>query len=96
MCPQASWRLTRVEVLAGFRLRVRFNDGIEGIVELVELLNSASTGTFAVLRDESLFRQAQIELGAVTWPGERIWRRMRCTKRSRAGNVDCEVRSAAA
>jgi hypothetical protein len=55
-------------VLSGFRLRVRFNDGTEGTVELAGFLNSASAGVFAALRDERLFRQARVTLGAVTWP----------------------------
>jgi hypothetical protein len=54
--------------LSGFRLRVRFNDGTEGTVELAGFLNSASAGVIAVLRDESLFRQARVELGAVIRP----------------------------
>jgi Protein of unknown function (DUF2442) len=68
--PRAPWRVAEVEVLPGFRLRVRFNDDTEGTVELAEFLNSASAGVFAALRDESLFRQARIVLGAVTWPGD--------------------------
>ena len=68
--PRAPWRLANVEALPEFRLRVRFNDGTEGTVELAEFLNSASAGVFAALRDESLFRQARIVLGAVTWPGD--------------------------
>ena len=68
--PRAPWRLASVEVLPGFRLRVRFNDGTEGTVELAGFLNSASAGVFAALRDEGLFRQARVTLGAVTWPGE--------------------------
>ena len=30
----------------------------------------ANAGVFAALRDEMLFRQVRLELGAVTWPGE--------------------------
>jgi hypothetical protein len=51
-------------------LRVSFNDGIEGTVELADFLNSASAGVFASLRDERIFRQARITLGMVTWSGE--------------------------
>jgi hypothetical protein len=68
--PAAPWRVKSVEVLSGFRLRVSFNDGSEGTVELAGFLNSTSAGVFAPLRDESLFRQARVELGVVTWPGE--------------------------
>src|SRR5207245_6936429 len=52
---------------------VRFNDGTEGTVELADFLSSASTGVFATLRNERVFRQARITLGAVTWPGELGW-----------------------
>jgi Protein of unknown function (DUF2442) len=67
--PAAPWRVCSLEVLSEFRLRVRFNDGTEGVVELGSFLNSASADVFAQLRDERLFRQARIELGAVTWAG---------------------------
>src|SRR5580700_6849838 len=66
----APWRVAQMEVLSGFRLHVRFNDGTEGTVELAGFLDSASAGIFAALRDESLFRQARIKLGAVTWPND--------------------------
>ncbi|HET6378726.1 MAG TPA: DUF2442 domain-containing protein [Methylocella sp.] len=67
--PAAPWRLAAVDVLPGFRLRVHFNDGMEGTVEMAGFLHSPEAGIFAALRDESLFRQARIEAGAVTWPG---------------------------
>jgi hypothetical protein len=66
----APWRVAQMKVLSGFRLHVRFNDGTEGTVELAGFLDSASAGIFAALRDESLFRQARIKLGAVTWPND--------------------------
>ena len=68
MQPAAPWRIAHLEVLSGFRLHVRFNDGTEGTVELAGFLNSASAGVFAALRNEGLFRQARLELGAVVWP----------------------------
>ena len=66
--PTAPWRVAHMEVLSGFRLHVRFNDGTEGKVELAGFLSSASAGVFAALRDEGLFRQAQVRLGTVVWP----------------------------
>jgi len=68
--PGAPWRVADVETLPGFRLRVRFNDGTAGIVEMAEFIESDAAGVFAALRDEKLFRQARITLGAVTWPGD--------------------------
>jgi hypothetical protein len=51
-------------------MRVRFNDGTEGTVEMAEFINSDAVGVFAALRDEQLFRQVRVTLGAATWPGE--------------------------
>ena len=64
------WRVAPVEALPGFRLRVRFNDGTEGTVEMRDFINAPAAGVFAALRDEDRFREAAIVLGAVTWPGD--------------------------
>src|SRR5579862_8419555 len=66
----ASWRVSHVEVLPGFCLRVRFNDGTEGAVEMAELINYPVAGVFAGLRYENRFRLARVALGAVMWPGD--------------------------
>ena len=68
--PSAPWRVARLEVLSGFRLHVCFNDGTEGTVELAEFISSPWAGVFAALRDERVFRQARVTLGAVTWPND--------------------------
>lgn len=67
--PAAPWRVTEVQALAGYRLKVRFRDGTEGIVDLSRLVTGERAGVFAVLRDLKLFAQARVECGAVTWPG---------------------------
>ena len=68
--PRAPWRVASVEVLQGFRLRVRFNDATEGTVEMADFLRSEASGVFAPLRDENVFRQAVVVYGVVTWPGD--------------------------
>lgn len=68
--PRAPWRVAHVEALPGFRLRVRFNDGTAGTVEMADFIKSDAAGVFTALRDEMLFRQAGVALGAVTWPGD--------------------------
>jgi hypothetical protein len=68
--PRAPWRVAEVNAQPGFRLQVRFNDGTEGEVNMAALVHSSNAGVFAALRDEMLFRQVRLELGAVTWPGE--------------------------
>lgn len=64
------WRIAAMRVLPGYRVHVRFNDGTEGEVDLSALVHSAEAGVFAALRDEVLFAQARVQLGAVTWPGD--------------------------
>jgi len=68
--PSAPWRVTEVETLPGFRLRVAFADGLTGQVDLSALLRSPRAGVFAALADPSLFAQVRLEYGAVTWPGD--------------------------
>ena len=69
LTPSAPWRVAEVHALSGYRLRVRFVDGIEGEVLLAGLIERAGAGVFAELRDEGIFRKAYVELGVVTWPG---------------------------
>ena len=68
--PRAPWRVAEVEALPGFRLRVRFNDGTIGVVDMGAFVKSDAAGVFVALRDEGLFRQAKVSLGAVSWPGD--------------------------
>jgi len=59
-----------VQALSGYRLRVRFMDGVEGEVRLSGLIEGGRAGVFAQLREDRRFRQARVELGAVSWPGD--------------------------
>ena len=64
------WRVVEAQPLADFRLRVRFVDGLEGMVDMTALIHSSTAGVFAQLADPSQFAQAFVAHGAVTWPGE--------------------------
>jgi hypothetical protein len=68
--PTASWRVAEVMALSGYQLQVRFLDGMEGLIDMSRLIFSDEAGVFASLRDATLFTQAHLELGVVTWPGE--------------------------
>lgn len=68
--PTASWRVAEVTVLPGYQLQVRFLDGVEGSIDMSRLIFSDKAGVFATLRDPTLFAQAHLEIGVVTWPGE--------------------------
>jgi hypothetical protein len=62
--------VAEVTPLEGFRLHVRFNDGVEGHVNMSALIHSPNAGVFAQLADPAVFSQAYIQYGAVVWPGE--------------------------
>jgi len=68
--PRSPWRVTAVEVLPAFQLRVFFADGLAGIVDLAGLVHSPRAGVFAALADPALFAQVTLEYGAVSWPGD--------------------------
>jgi hypothetical protein len=57
-----------VQPLSGYRLRVSFDDGAEGIVNVGEMVQF--TGVFEPLQDPAFFAQAKVnsELGTVCWP----------------------------
>ena len=60
--------VVEVKPLASFRLHVRFEDGVEGEVDLKELVRFE--GVFAPLRDPARFAEVRVhpELGALCWP----------------------------
>jgi len=60
--------ITRVLPLEGYRLQLRFEDGVEGQVDVAQLVTL--NGVFAPLRDRSYFTQVRVdpELGTICWP----------------------------
>lgn len=56
------WDVIAVEVLDGYRLHVRFADGVEGEVDMSERVRSPRAGVFAALADPDMFAQAHVEL----------------------------------
>ena len=60
-------RVTNVEALEGYRLRLAFNDGTRRVVDLS---NELSGPIFEPLRNPSFFRQVRLdpELGTIIWP----------------------------
>lgn len=65
--PRAPWRVAEVNALPDFRLRVRFNDGLTGIVDLRNAIHSPRAGVFASLAEPAEFARVRVETGAVTW-----------------------------
>jgi hypothetical protein len=56
-----------VQPLPPMALQVRFADGTAGRVRFEA---SHLTGVFEALKDPTVFAQARVEAGAVTWPGD--------------------------
>jgi hypothetical protein len=62
--------ITRVVALPEYRLRLTFDDGAEGEVDLRSQLSF--TGVFEPLRDEREFKKVRVnaELGTIAWPND--------------------------
>lgn len=65
----ARWRVSAVQALADFKLRVRFVDATEGTLDLFEFIHSPGAGVFSPLSDPEQFSRVCVENGACTWPG---------------------------
>ncbi len=69
LTPSVPWRIRSMQLLDDYCLSVQFMDGLKGIVDLSGLLLEKNPGVFAALRDVHFFKQAYIDRGAITWPG---------------------------
>jgi len=60
--------IVAAEPLGEYRLRLRFEDGVEGVVDLA--LDLSFQGVFEPLRDPGYFAQVHVDpdLGTVVWP----------------------------
>src|SRR5271168_927749 len=61
------WDIVEVKPQSGYRLFVRFQDGLQG---LVSLRQEQLTGALEPLRNLQFFEQVFIDNGALAWPGE--------------------------
>jgi len=61
------WDVVEVKAEPGYRLFVRFKDGLAGPVQLRP---EELTGALAPLLDAKFFEQVFMDCGAVAWPGE--------------------------
>lgn len=60
-------KIARLEKLGGFRLRLRFTDGSEGVHDFLRLVQEPGA-ILEPLRDEAYFNRVFLEFGALTWP----------------------------
>jgi Protein of unknown function (DUF2442) len=59
--------IVAIKPLETYQLFLRFEDGIEGVVDISQLISFS--GIFAPLKDSAYFAQVQIhsELGTIVW-----------------------------
>jgi Protein of unknown function (DUF2442) len=60
-------KVLRLEKLGDFRLRVRFNDGSEGVHDFATMVGEPGP-MLERLRDRAYFARVFLEFGALTWP----------------------------
>ena len=60
-------KVTRIERLGGYRLRVAFNDGSAGVHDFCALVRQPGP-LLVPLRDEAFFARVFLDFGAPTWP----------------------------
>ncbi len=62
------YRVTEVEPLSRYWIRIRFADGVEGEIDLADL---AGKGVFARWKEPGEFEKVYVdsEAGTVAWPG---------------------------
>jgi len=60
-------RVTSVTAIPGYKLRIKFSNGEEGVYDCGHLLDF---GVFKELRDVNYFNQAKAWDGTVMWPHE--------------------------
>jgi hypothetical protein len=65
-----SSQIVFVEPLDGTRVRLRFDDGVEGVLDIAEVI--PFDGVVAALRDPHVFRQVSVDKdwGTLCWPGD--------------------------
>jgi len=61
-------RPVTVEPLPDFRIRIRFSDGVEGVIDLS---TNAGKGVFTPLLDPAFFRRVHVgQFGQIAWSDE--------------------------
>lgn len=60
-------RVESVSAVSGYKLRIKFNNGEEGVYDCGPLLDF---GVFKELRNENYFKQVKVSDGTVMWPHE--------------------------
>lgn len=63
-------KIEQADSLAPFRIRLRFNDGRTGEVDIHPLFDEGAAGVFNTLRDAAVAADFRLEYGTLCWPGD--------------------------
>ena len=66
--PAAPWRVKALSILPDYQLAATFQDGTNGIADFSALTTATHCGIYEALKDPTVFGQATLVLGVVTWP----------------------------
>jgi hypothetical protein len=60
--------VVEVQLLGGYRLHIRFDDGVSGSIDVSDMVDFH--GVFAPLKDPLYFAQVRVnpDLGTIVWP----------------------------
>lgn len=63
-------KITDVQHIGGYRLLLRFEDGVEGVVDIASQISFE--GVFKPMRDPEFFQRVRINRtwGTIEWPGK--------------------------
>jgi len=61
-------KVVEVRPLGGYRLFIRFDDGVQGDVDVASFVHF--DGVFEPLRDPARFAEAFVDFGTVCWPND--------------------------
>ena len=62
--------IVRAELMDHQILKLKFNNGFEGLVDLAEKIASTSIGPWHTLADPAIFQHFKLDHGTVCWPNE--------------------------
>ena len=59
--------ITDAKYLQFYKINLMFDDGLEGIIDLENMLSKSNSGVFSKLRDLNKFKDFHLENGAIVW-----------------------------
>ncbi|PIX96101.1 MAG: DUF2442 domain-containing protein [Hydrogenophilales bacterium CG_4_9_14_3_um_filter_63_34] len=63
-------KIEQADALSPFHIRLRFNDGRTGEVDIHPLFEEGAAGIFRALRDAAVADDFRLEYGTLCWPGD--------------------------